>query len=110
MHLGGVVDDLVCADAEEPNVHEFHDRAQSSGRCSHPRPDEAGLRDGRVTHPLLPELADQPSGESHRAAPRVLYTLGGPAGPASQVFAHDDDGWIALHLLTERLVHGLYVR
>ena len=108
-HLGGVVGDLVGAHAEEAHVHKLDDGTQSCGRRADARPDESGLGDGRVANAVRAELGDEALGQAHRSAPGVDDALVLAARAARHVLAHDDNGGVALHLLSQRLVDGLYV-
>ena len=107
VNLGGVVQNLVAAHAEEAHIHQVDHRPQSRRRRAHAGAHEAGFRDGRIADARRPEIADQSLCQAHRAAPSVLELLALAA--AGDVLAHDDYRRIALKLLPQRLVHRLYV-
>ena len=107
MHLGGVIQDLVSAHAEEADEHELDNGPHAGGGRADAGTDEAGFGDGRIADAVGPELAYQPLGQLEHATPGVF--LARPAGTPGDVLTHDEDGRVALELLTERLVDCLNV-
>jgi len=53
------------------------------------------------------ELVVQPLGHAEHAAPGILRA--GRSGAPGVVLAHDDDAFVALHFLGQRLVQGFAV-
>ena len=105
--LGGLVEDLVEADAEEVDEHQLGHRPQAGGGGARRGADEGALGDRRVEHPVAAELRHQALGDAERSAPGVV--LAGCAHAAGDVLAHDDHPRVALHLLAQRLVDRLPV-
>ena len=108
MHLGGVVEYLVGADAQEADEHQLDDRPHAGGRGADSGTYETGLGYGCVTHTLGAELAVEAPAELEDASPSILHAR--TPGGASDVLTHHEDGGITLHLLPEGLVDGPYVR
>ena len=106
-HLGGVVEKLVHADADEVHEHQLGDGAHAGGGGADGGADEGGFGERGVQHALVAELLDQAARGAERAAPGVNDAQVLAAGAAGDLLAHDDDGFVAAHLLGESFVDGL---
>ena len=95
--FGRLIHDLVQADAEEIDEHDFRHRPQPGHRGPCGRADEPALADGRVQHAFGAEPPQQPLGHAEGAAPGIL--LARCAGPPGHVLAQHDDPRIARHFL-----------
>ena len=95
--LGGLVEDLVEADAEEIAEHQFGDRPQAGDRGAGGGAHDRRFGDRRVDDPRLAELAEQPLGDAEHAAIGVALALA--AGAAGDILADHDDARVAAHLL-----------
>ena len=104
---GRLVHHLVQADADEVHEHQLGYGAEPGQRRADGGPKIAHLRDGRVEHALFAELAQQALVLGECAAPGVRQPLAPAAPAAGHVFAQQDDGAVAPHLLAERLVDGV---
>jgi hypothetical protein len=100
--LGGLVHDLVEADADEVHEHDLDHGAQPRQRRPRGGAHEGAFRDGRVEHAVRPELVQEPLGDAKGAAPGVL--LGIATLAAGDVLAEDHHAGVGGHLLMERLV------
>ena len=90
VHLGRVLDDLVgCLEGEVPG-HHLDDRAHAGHGHADRRAGEAALGNRRVDHALRSEAVDQ----------AVRDEVGATVN--ADVLAHDDDTFIALHLVRHR--------
>src|SRR5262249_31570949 len=106
--LGGLVINLVEADAEEVAEHQLGHGPEAG----HGRPG-GGAHDGRfgdrrVDHAGLAELAAQTLGDAQHAA--TGRHAGRDAGAARDVLADDHDALIALHFLAQGFVQRLAYR
>jgi hypothetical protein len=102
--LGGLVEDLVEADAHEVDEHQLGDRAHARGGRTDGSTDESRLRDRRVED-AVGVLRLQALGGAQRAAPRLVDSRGA-AGTAGDVLPEHDHALVAGHLLMHRLVDG----
>ena len=88
--LGGLVEDLVEADAHEVDEHQFGDRPQPGGRGTDGRADERDLGDSGVSStPVRPNCGIRPLVTP--SAPPQASCSPVAAGAAGDVLAHDDD-------------------
>ena len=103
--LGGLVEDLVKADAEKVRKHQFSDRPEPGdggpGGGAHDR----ALGDRRIDDAGFAKLAKEPFGHPEDAA--IGVALAFARRPAGDILADDDDCRIATHFLAQRLVDGL---
>ena len=70
-------------------------------------PTKAASDRGVVKHPLVAELLNQTDGGAEGAAPGVDNAEVLTAGAAGDFLTHDDDRFVASHLLADGLVDGL---
>src|SRR6516165_3289508 len=103
--LGGLVEDLVEADAEEIGEHQLGHRPQPSHRRPGGRTHDRRLGDRRVDHPRFAEFGEEALGHPEDAAIGVALALGG--GTAGDVLADYDDSRVAAHFLGKRFVERL---
>ena len=97
-HVGGVVDDLVDGDPGEAEGHELDDRAEAHHRGADADAGEAFLGDRRVDHAAGAELVEE-----------ALADLVGPV-VLGDLFPHQEDAIVPLHLLGHRLIQGFAIR
>src|SRR5437588_9478134 len=103
--LGGLVEDLVEADAEEIAEHQFGDRSEAGDRGAGGGAHDRGFGDRRVDDARLAKFADEALGDAEDAAIGVALTL--RRGATRDILADDDDARVAAHLLAERFVQRL---
>ena len=70
-HLGGVVQHLVHADADEVDEHQLADGSRPGGGGADGGADEGCFGQRRVQHALVAELLNQADGGAERPAPGV---------------------------------------
>jgi hypothetical protein len=99
VHLGGLVDDLVVADADQVDEREVDDRAQAGHRRADASADEPHLGDRGIDDALGAELGDQAAAAGGEPALGLGLLAAGPAG---DVLADHDDRRVAPHLLSDR--------
>src|ERR671915_403997 len=92
-----VVDDLVHREQREVDGHDLDHRPQADHGRADAHADDGVLGDRRVAHALLAEVLEE-----------ALRDLEG-ALEDPDVFAHDEDVLVGLHLLAKRLVERLAV-
>jgi len=92
--LGTLLKYLIHGGEDKITVLEINDGPHAPDRGSDPEPHEPGLRNRGVDDSLGPEPIEQAQGEEK-----------GSTYP--DVFAHDEDIGVALHLLADRLPEGL---
>ena len=105
-HLGGVVEQLVHADADEIDEHQLGDGAHTGGSGADGGAHEGSFGERGVQHALVAELLNQAAGGAERAAPGVHDAQMLAAGAAGDFLAHDDDGGVATHFLDEGFIDG----
>ena len=106
-HLGGIVQHLVHTNADEIHEHQFGDSPHSGGRRADGGADECRFGKGRIQHPLVAELLNQPDGSAERPAPSVNNAQMLAPGAPGDFLPHNDDRFVALHFLPDSLVDGL---
>ena len=106
-HLGGVVEELVHADADKVDEHQLGDGAHAGGSSANGGAHECGLRQRGVQDALVAELLDEAAGGAEGSAPGVDDAQMLATGAAGDFLAHDDDGRVAAHLLGQGFVDGL---
>ena len=100
--LGGLVEDLIEADADEIDEHKLRHGAQPGRSRTRRGTDIGTFAQRRIDDAIAAELAEQPLGDAEHAAPRIL--LAWCARAAGDVLAHQDDCRIPAHFLAQRLV------
>ena len=96
-HLRGVVEDLIRGDDGEVHGHHLHDRAQPEHGHPYRRPRHGGLGDGGVDDTPGAVLLQHPSRDAECAF------------VDADVLAHDEDVFVAIHLLHHRVADGIAV-
>ncbi len=94
--LGGLVVNLVEADAEEIREHQLGDRAQPGDRGAGGSAHDRRLGDRRVDDPGLAEFTKEPLGHAEDSAIGI-----------GDILADHDDARVAAHFLSQRLVERL---
>jgi hypothetical protein len=94
--LGGVVDQLVHADADEVHDHQLGHRSEAGDGGAHRGADDGRLGDRRVADPVGPEGGREPLGD-----------LGDPTGRVGQVLAEEDHVGVGGQRLRQGGVEGL---
>src|SRR5271166_5316470 len=106
--LGGLVEDLVEADAKEIREHQLGYRSQPGHGCPGGGTHDRRLGNRCVDHPSLTEFGEEALRHPEDPAIGVALTLGG--GTAGDILTDHDDGRVAAHFLRERFVERLAYR
>ena len=96
-HHGKMVEDLVHRDIGEVDGHQFRHWPQLAEGRAGGETDDGRFGDGRVEDALRPELLEQTARHLERA---LIF---------GHILPKDHDGFVALHLLEERLVDGVAI-
>ena len=96
-NLRRVIEDLVKRNRAEIPSHKLDNRTKSDHRGAHAQSREAALGDRRIDHALGPELLE------HALADLVGAVV------VADLFAHEKDRAVSLHLFNHGLAQGLAV-
>src|SRR6266404_7944539 len=96
-HVGRVVHDLIESDQRKAERHEFDDRTKSNHGCADSEPGKSVFTDRRVDDSSRSETIEQPLTDFVSA---IVFR---------DLFAHEENIWIALQFFGERFVERLAV-
>src|SRR6266566_1016739 len=97
------VENLIHADAEEIDKHQFRYGTQAGGSRANRRTNEACLGNGSVEYALASELLNQPLGHAQYAAPGILALKAADSSPACNILAHQNNARVQAHRLVDCL-------
>ena len=102
--FGGLIENLVEADAHEVDEHQFGDRTHAAGGGADRGAHIGRFRQRRI-HQSLTVLGVETLGNTEHAAPGICLAVA--ASASDNVFPHQNDSRVSAHFEINRLVDGI---
>src|SRR2546428_486315 len=107
--LGALVEDLIEADAEEVDKHQFCYWTQTGGSRADCRSNVACLGNGGVEHTIAPEFLYQSLGDAKDTTPCIFTLKVDDTSPTCDILTHQNNTRIAAHLQPHCFVDRLSI-